>query len=54
MHKDTKIISEIGIFCKKSAKIKAVYSIMDVISSVRLQENTDYLSNTNIHELNTN
>lgn len=38
MRKDTKIISEIGIFFKKSAENKAIYSIMDVISSVRLQE----------------
>ncbi len=38
MRKDTKIISEIGISFKKSAENKAIYSIMDVIGSVRLQE----------------
>ena len=38
MRKDTKIIEEIGTFFKKSAQNKAIFSIMDVISTVRLQE----------------
>ena len=38
MRKDTKIISEIGCFFKKSAENKAISSIMDTISTVRLQE----------------
>ncbi len=38
MRIDTKIISEIGFYFKKSAENKAICNILDVIGSVRLQE----------------
>lgn len=38
MRKDSKIISEIGSFFKKTAENKAINSILNVISNIRLQE----------------
>lgn len=38
MRKDTKIISEIGTFFKKTAENKAINQIMAVVSTIRLQE----------------